>query len=185
MYRSKQEYDELDKLAIDLYLDYNFNGFPLDVNEVCRKLGVSLVPYSAFEEEKDLLLKRSRTGFINPPFGNRRATIFYNDDMEIMRSQGTIRQTIFHEIKHYVHEDYGEEDPDDDDLAEHFARFFACPTPYLVKHNITDISEIISKFGVSLPIAENVKKSVENRIKWYGTRIFDYEQPLIDLIDNA
>jgi len=184
MYRDSSDYAKLDQLAIDVYLDYGINKFPLDEQEICRKLGISLVPYSAYEDEKELLLKKSSKGFLSPPFANRKATIFYNDDLSIMKSWGSVRQTIFHEIKHYVNEDYYEDDPEDDDLAEHFGRFFSCPTPYLVKHNITDVNEIISTFDVSSSVAGYAASNVISRMNVYGQRIFDYEQPLIDLLDK-
>ena len=121
---------------------------------------------------------------MRPPFGEKKALIFYNDDLSIMKSQGSVRQTIFHEIKHYVNEDYYEDDPEDDDLAEHFGRYFSCPTPYLIKHNITDANEIISIFNVSQSVADNASRNVISRMKAYGQKIFSYEQPLIDLLDN-
>ncbi len=184
MYRDSSEYERIDRLAIDVYLDYGINSFPLDEQEICRKLGISLVPYSAYEDKRDLLLKKSLKGFMSPPFGNKKAIIFYNDDLSIMKSWGSVRQTIFHEIKHYVNEDYYEDDPEDDDLADHFGRFFSCPTPYLVKHNITDVNEIISIFKVSSDVARYASSNVTNRTKKHGKTIFDYEQPLIDLLDK-
>ena len=64
MYRSGYVYDEIDKVIIDIYLDYNFTSFPLDEREVCSKLGVDLVAYSEFPADKQLLLmKKSKRGF--------------------------------------------------------------------------------------------------------------------------
>ena len=45
-------------------------------------------------------------------------TIYYNDTIE---SEGAIRFTIFHELKHYVFED---DDDEDDDLADFFCKIF-------------------------------------------------------------
>ncbi len=185
MYRDGKVYEKLDKLVIDIYIDYNIMSFPINAKELCDKLGVLLIPYSAYDdEERELLLKKSFYGFLVPPCQNKAAIIYFNDDITMVKSVGCMRQTIFHEIKHYVNEDYYDDNPDDDDLAEHFGRFLACPTPYLVKHNITDINEVISKFGVSKTIAENAVSNVINRMQYFGQQIFDYEQPLIDLLDN-
>ena len=50
----------------------------------------------------------------------RPPTIYYNDEYD---SEGAIRLTIFHEIKHYVfNEDVSNEE--EDDLADFFARYF-------------------------------------------------------------
>lgn len=54
-------------------------------------------------------------------------TIYYNDRFG---SKGAIRLTIFHELKHYV---FNDENDDDDDLADYFARHFMGPTPYLMQ----------------------------------------------------
>ena len=182
MYRDGSEYDRVDKLAIDIYLDYGFNSFPLDVDDVCRRLGLSLVPYSEYTgEDREILHKESPYGFYAPWTKESTPTIFYNDDLAELQSKGCIRQTIFHEIKHYVDED---EDDKDDDLAEHFGRYFPAPTPFLIVKGILNPNEIISRFGVSATIANNISSSVRNRVAKYGDKIFDYEKPLIMLLDK-
>lgn len=183
MYRSGSSYDEMAKLVIDVYLDYGFNTFPLDVNEVCRKLGISLVPYSAFNtSEQELLKKRSNYGFFNPMTASTPPMIFFNDNPLEICSKGCMRQTIFHEIKHYVNED-SDEIPDDDDLAEYFGKYFAAPIPYLVIHKITNPGEIVSHFGTSYEMAGYISSNVKNRMRRYGTKLFDYEKPLIKQLE--
>lgn len=177
MYRTPEEYDRMDQLAISLYVDYDLNEFPIDEKVLCRKMGINLVPYSAHGiENRKILSKRSKEGFLNYGVTDIRPTIFYNDcDNSVY---GNCRQTIFHELKHFLEEDKDEEE---DDLAEHFGRYLACPTAYLIWKKITNVNEIISTFDVSASIAKNVSSSVENRINRYGYRIFDYEKPLINL----
>ena len=81
MRRCGTEYDRLDKLAIEIYLDYGFNSFPLDVKDVCRRMGLSLVPYSEYTgEERELLHKESQYDFFAPRTKESAPTIFYNDD---------------------------------------------------------------------------------------------------------
>lgn len=177
MYRFPEEYDRIDKLAIDIFVDYNITTFPINERNLCQKMGIILVPYSAFEgDRRKILYKRSSEGFFSYGTSKLQPIIFYNDTNDAI--YGNIRQTILHEIKHFVDEDV---DDEEDDLAEHFGRYLACPTPYLIWKNITNVNEIISTFGVSASIACNVAKSVNNRIKKYGYTIFDYELPLIDL----
>ena len=48
MYRNGSEYDEMDRLIYSIYMDYHITKFPIDPKDVCRELGVALVPYSAF-----------------------------------------------------------------------------------------------------------------------------------------
>ena len=185
MYRLGAEYDRLDQMVIDIFVDYGITEFPIDVNDVCRRLGVSLVPCSEYTgEDFAVLRKKSIHGFFaketlrNPP------TIFYNDNLSDVQSQGAIRQTVLHEAKHYVDEDY-DEDADDDDLAEHFGRYFSAPTPFLIVKGITHPNEIISWFGVTSTIANNIALNIQNRMKKHGVKIFDYEKPMIKLLDSA
>lgn len=180
MYRQPFEYERIDKLAIDIYVDYELNEFPIDANSLCKRMGINLVPYSAYEDEnRNILYKESTEGSFSYGATKLKPIIFYNDGADAV--YGNTRQTVFHEIKHYVDED---EDDSEDDLVEHFARYMACPTQYLVWKNITDVNEIISTFGVSATIAGFVSNSVKNRIDKYGYKIFDYVKPLIDLFDN-
>ena len=46
MYRDDKTYDEIKQVIINIYLDYDIKNFPLDEKEICRKMGVALVPYS-------------------------------------------------------------------------------------------------------------------------------------------
>lgn len=181
MYKRKPcEYERIDKLAIELYVDYSLSDFPIDEQSLCRRMGINLVPYSAFEGQgRDILYKHSKEGFLNYGTTSLKPVIFYNDSDDAV--YGNIRQTIFHELKHFLEED---KDDSEDDLAEHFGRYLACPTAYLVWKNITDVNEIISTFGVSVTIARYASSNVKNRISKYGHEIFDYEKPLIELFEN-
>ncbi|SKA69166.1 protein of unknown function [Eubacterium uniforme] len=178
MHREGIIYDEITKVIIEIYIDYDIKEFPIDEKVVCKKLGVALVPYSAFEKnEKKIFLKKSENGFFVKASKGRPPTIYYNDEIS---SVGKIRFTIFHEIKHYVFDD---EDDSEDDLADFFARFFMCPIPYLILKDITVPEKIISFCNVSNFVAHNVESNIKNRKKIYGNTIFDYEVKLIEQIE--
>ena len=178
MYRKGTIYDEIKKVIIDIYLDYGFNTFPIDPHEVCRKMGVAVIPYSSFGREQRRLLKKvSEYGFFVPATSKNVATIYYND---FYGSFGAQLLTIFHELKHYVFED---SDDVDDDLADFFARYFMCPIAYLLLKKIDTPNEIVSFCGVSYEAACNVYSNLINRKKKYGYRLFDYEIPLIEHLE--
>ena len=89
MYRDGSVYDEIDKVIFDIYQDYGIKTFPVDEVEVCNKLGVALVPYSAFlREEGKLLIKKSELGFFVKESKEQPPTIYYNDRFS---SKGAIR----------------------------------------------------------------------------------------------
>ena len=109
MYRNDSIYDEIKNVIIDIYIDYGIKTFPINEKEVCKKMGVALIPYSEYEgDEFKLLQKKSKLGFFVKATKSTPPTIYYNDTIE---SEGAIRFTIFHELKHYVFED----DDDDND----------------------------------------------------------------------
>lgn len=178
MYKRKPcEYERVDKIAIDIYVDYEINFFPIDYKLLCKKMGIILYPYSKCEiNYREILYKESSEGSLHYGADSLKPIIFYNDGSDSI--YGNLRQTVLHEIKHFVDED---SDDSDDDLAEHFGRYMSCPTPYLIWNDITDIKEISKKFDVSTTVAKNVSNSVKNRIKVYGHKIFSYEKPMIDL----
>lgn len=176
MYRDKQEYERIIRLVIQVYLDYEISSFPIEEKKLCQKLNITLAPYSAYStEEQNLLMKRSEYGFIVQAANLSAPIIFYND---MLRSHGAVRQTIFHEIKHFIDEDT-EENPEDDDLAEFFGKNLACPIASLIWENIENPNEIVAKYGVSYQMAKYLSKNVKNRKRRYGNTIFDYEKPLI------
>lgn len=175
MYRRGKTYDEIAEVVIDIYIDYGIKSFPVDPKDVCRKLGVSLVAYSEYDDEQRLLLeKKSKDGFFVRGACNLPPTIFYNDRQE---SEGRIRFTIFHELKHYVCED---DNDDKDDLADYFSKYFMCPIPFLLLKKIDVPLEIMSFCGTSLTVAYNVCSNIENRRKKYNYSLFDYEVRLIE-----
>jgi len=45
MYWRNYDYQKMSKLAIDIYKDYNITCFPVNLKEVCNKLGIVLIPY--------------------------------------------------------------------------------------------------------------------------------------------
>ena len=181
MYRNSAEYDRLDKMAIEIYVDYGIKSFPLDEKELCKNMGIELIPYSSYEvKERDLLKKCSLYGFWSLLPESYTPVIFYNDNITELHSPATIKQTIRHEIKHILDLDK-KENPLDDDLAEHFGRYLAAPVPYLVAKRITNTNVIISTFEVSATMAGYISSAVTNRIKKHGYKIFDYEKPLLKL----
>lgn len=181
MYRSSGTYDDIAKVIIEIFFDYNIKDFPIDEKDLCRRLGVALIPYSECPDEARILLeKKSRHGFFvkgskeNPP------TIYYNDKFE---PYGAVRLTIFHEIKHYVF-DEDANDEDKDDIADYFGRYFLCPVPYLMMKGICTENEIIAHCGVSMTAARNVEKAIRNRKQRYGYCIFEYEIPFLKHLDE-
>ena len=182
MRRESERYHMLTIAIFDIYRDYGFCVFPIDVELVCKKMSVLLKRYSEYNKEtQELFVKRSRYGFFARGWSKKPPTIYYNDKFG---SIGAIRLTILHEIKHYVfNEDSSDEEYDD--LATFFARSFLCPIPYLMIKGIETPETIASHCLVSLEAANNVASNIQNRKKWYGNAIFGYEEDFLRFLDEG
>lgn len=173
------KYDEINKLVIQIYVDYDIKSFPINVFDICKKMGIKVFSYFTFDIDiVELLKKRSNDGFSTDI--NYKPIIFYND---LISSKGRINLTICHEIKHIIKKDKSENN-ENEILANNFARYFLCPIPLLIKYKIFDLNEIMEIFGLSYEASIYVLKNLENRIKKYGYKNFEYEKPLLELFDN-
>ncbi|MCD7884549.1 MAG: ImmA/IrrE family metallo-endopeptidase [Lachnospiraceae bacterium] len=178
MYWNSSDYERMSKIVIDVYLDYGITSFPVDEKEICRKLGVKLLPYSDFPE---IVKKVSDDAFYVPPTTDNPPIIFNND---LEKNEGRRRYSVFHELKHFVCGDT-EETLYDENMADFFARYFMCPIPVLICRNVRDIATIMSDYNVGLDAAGNVLSNLKNRRMRYGNKIFEHEQPIVDLIERG
>ena len=179
MYRCGNSYDRMAELVGEIYIDYDINTFPIDENEVCRKMGIRLLPYSEFpSHERELLMKKSPSGFYVPPTDETPPMIFFNNNIEEVGSIGNMRRNIFHEVRHFVCED-NDEKAEDDDLADYFGKYFLAPISYLIAMKIHNVNQIMADFGVDYNMACFIEKNLRNRRKRYDNKIFEYEEPLL------
>lgn len=45
MYRSKEEYNNVDQLIYNIYMDYGIRKFPVSAEELCKKMGLKIALY--------------------------------------------------------------------------------------------------------------------------------------------
>lgn len=143
MYWKSEDYKQMAKLAIEIYLDYEITSFPIDEKELCQKMGILLLPYTEFPKE---ISDISNDAFLLPATKSHSPMILYNNKID---SYGRQRFSIFHDIKHYVNGDTNECNQYDEDMADYFSRYMMCPIPILIKREINDIVTIISDYNVS------------------------------------
>lgn len=123
MHRPGEDYDRIDRLARNILIDYGITRFPLDMFDLCKKMGFIVVPYSSYEKNEEavqLLLKKSKDGFYLPACNGMPPQIIYNDKYGDHLTPARIQSTLGHEIKHILEEDTTDEE---DDLCDHFARY--------------------------------------------------------------
>ena len=71
MYRKSEEYERMVDLAIGIIEDYSItlDDYPLNMDDLYRKMNIQLVPYSAFDSRArtiELMLVKSKDGFYAP-----------------------------------------------------------------------------------------------------------------------
>ncbi len=181
-------YDELEKVALRILMDYSNGEFPLDLQRLCEKLRIKLTPYSALEASK---LSEIRSiapkdalndGFsIIPPKPDCEgylAYIYFNDDRKVIKSIERLSFTIAHEIKHVI---FQEKNPtsQEESEADHFARYLLAPTPLLIVGNCEHEYEIQERFGLTMTAASNALVAKNHRVKAYGDSLFEYERGFV------
>jgi len=178
-----EEYDRMRKLAITIILDYNITmeDYPLDMDKLFKRMGINVVPYSAYAERPnfDLLLKRSKDGFNVPITKNQKPTIYFNDQYGCELTPARISSTKGHELKHICEED---KDDSDDKLCDYFSKYIRCPIPILLYLGIDSRQELISRFGVSDVQADIILTTVNRHKNKFGNKYYDYEVLLIKQI---
>ena len=173
---SHARYEEIKQIVVDLFVRYNVSCVPVNGFELATKMGITVVPYSAFSESKRwLLFKKSEDGFcVQKNTGEW--FIYYNDQ----REYGRINNTIFHEIGHIVL-DHSE----DSELAEKEVKFFAkyalVPPVLVHKLRLHDPAEIASIFEVSYEAACYAYSYYQKWLQYGGTSYTNYEVTLLNL----
>ena len=178
-----EEYDRIRKLVISIILDYNItiDDYPLDMEKLCKKMQINVVPYSAYTDKPnfDILIKKSKDGFNISRNSKQNATIYYNDRYGDHLTPARISQTIAHELKHILEEDKNDAD---ESLCDNFAKYLRCPIPIVIYLNICTRQELISKFGVSDEQAGYILEQARRHKNKFQNKYFDYEVLLIKQI---
>ena len=176
---SAHDYDRMRKLVISIILDYEIkeSDFPLDMDALCRRMSIDIVPYSAYSGEKlKIMLKRSKDGFFAPRIPGKNATIFFNDRYGEHLTPARIDHTKGHEMKHIVD---GDKDDSEERLCDYFSKYLRCPIPLAEYMGIRSRSGLISKFGVSDEQAGYILEAMRRRRNRVGSSYYDYEELLI------
>lgn len=177
---SNQRYEEIKRIVVRMFVEYGVSCVPINGFEIAYKMGVKVIPYSAFSPDKRwLLIKKSEDGF-SVERTNGQWFIFYNDE----KDYGRMNHTIMHEIGHIVL-DHSE----DSELAEKEVNFFAkyALTPPVLIHKLKlDNPESISQtFEVSYEAACYAYSYYQKWLKFGGRDYTAYGCQLLRLFGQA
>lgn len=188
MMHSKEDYELMSEAAIDLRIDYGFLDKKLDVFELAKKIGISLVPYSSLKRTKKgwtafckLYKEEFKDGFTiieKQTNGEWNFLTFFDDSIQITRQ----RFTIAHEIKHVI---FREENPSqkDEELADFFARHLLVP-PFLLDEYVRKNAfpdDVSFDFGVSYEVANYALNNAID-LFFYNIPLKEWEIRFINLM---
>ena len=177
---SHARYEEIKQIVVDMFVKYDVTCVPVNGFELATKMGIKIIPYSAFPESKQsLLMKKSEDGFsVEKNIGEW--YIYYNDK----KDYGRINNTIMHEIGHIVL-DHSE----DSELTEKEVKFFAkyALVPPVLVHKLKldnpyDISDI---FDVSFEAACYAHSYYKKWLQYGSSDYTNYEITLLNLFQSV
>ena len=177
---SNQRYEEIKCIVVKMFLEYGVSCVPINGFEIAHKMGVKVMPYSAYSSNiRWLLIKKSEDGF-SVEKTNGQWYIFYNDE----KDYGRVNHTIMHEIGHIVL-DHSE----DSELAEKEVKFFAkyaLAPPVLIHKLKLDNPESISQtFEISHEAACYAYNYYQKWLRFSGSDYTSYEYQLLYLFGQA
>lgn len=173
-------YEEIKVIVVDMFERYQVSCVPISSFEIASKMGITVIPYSAYDEKTQTLLeKKSEDGFFVEMIEGKHY-IFYNDTM----GYGRINHTIMHEIAHIVLEH-----TEDSDLAEaevsFFAKYALAPPVLIRKLKLEDPYEIATTFDISFEAALYAYDYYQKRKNWGGKYLTSYEQKTLELFEEV
>ncbi len=178
------DYEAIDKIALQVRMDYGCSDERLDVLLLAKKIGIVVTPYSKLTKEQMKFIKSKeplRDGFTIRAQGREKfkTHTFYNDGISTYRQ----RFTITHEIKHVI---FQETDPNEkqEDTANHFARQLLAPTCLVINYLDGTSYEVASAFDISIEAADYALNSARKRMKSNFKHLNALEKDYVDFVKN-
>ena len=173
-------YEEIKQIIVHLFVKYNVSCIPVNGFELATKMGIHIIPYSAFSHEtRRLMLLKSIDGFCVEKIPGE-WYIDYNDEMDYRR----INNTILHEIGH-IALDHSE----DSELAEKEVKFFAkyalVPPVLVHKLKLDNPYEISDAFEVSFEAACYAYSYYQKWLRCGPSHYTSYERTLLRLFSGV
>ena len=172
---SDERYEQIKEKVVEMFETYGIKSVPISGFEIATKMGITVVPYSAYKPEvQKLMLLESEDGFFAEK-SDGSLFIYYNDE----KDYGRINNTMLHEIGHYV---LGH--TQESELAETEVKFFAkyalVPPVLVEKFGIEYSFDIMNTFDVSY---EAAVYALDYYRKWkmFNNQKHSYEKRLLKL----
>ena len=172
--------EEIKRIVVKMFQDYGVSCVPINGFEIAAKMGIKVIPYSAFPDVvRCLMIKKSEDGFsVELDSGEWR--IYYND----AKDYGRVNNTIMHELGHIVLDH-----TEDSELAEKEVKFFAkyalAPPVLIHKFKLTDVYEVMRIFEISFEAAAYAYDYYQKWLEYGSCEYTDYELVTLNLFSLA
>ena len=165
-----------------MFEEYGVSCVPINGFEIANKMGVRVIPYSAFPARVRYLMEKYSIDGFSVLRDTGEWYIYYNDDDE--HDYGRINNTIMHEIAHIVLDH-----TEDSELAEAEVRFFAkyalAPPALIHKLKLETAESIADIFEISFEAAGYALAYYQKWLHYGGHDYKDYEIRMLRLFDLA
>ena len=172
MYLDGETYRRIDNSVKELMEDYRIESYPIQLKELAKKMGITLVAYSYASKfginQPDNLSDDAFTKMDDN-------IVFYNDSASIER----IRFSVAHEIGH-IWLEHKRTSRRNEAEANHFAGYLLAPTPVIVEQGFEDAFDIAEFFQISYEAACCALRRADSR-KSCGAKREGYEYEIINL----
>ena len=179
---SNEQYEDIKRIVISSFVEYDVRCIPISAFELATKMGLKIIPYSALEEcKRNAAIKISEDGF-SVEKNTGEWIIYYNDSC---RSYKRTNQTIMHEIAHYI---LGHVNGDEEEEAEakFFAKYALAPPPLVHKVCAKVTPECVADiFDISFQAAMIACEYYYTWIKYGGKKYTEYEKQILKLFSVA
>lgn len=182
---TKDRYDEIQRIVVDMYESCNITTYPISCQEICNKKGIRLFPYSSLSAKKQAAVKQISPDGIHMLIEDIRTgeffwVIYYNDE----NCRERIRWTLLHEIGHIVL-DHTEESDLSEAEANFFAKYALAPPPLVMAAKCEDYIDIAMKFDISQTAAFYSMKFYNNWMDFGPKTLLPYESHMLRLFGYA
>lgn len=181
MYLGNKRYEEIKMRVVEVFEKCDVHCTPINAFELAIKLGVKVIPYSAYSENKQQVLQKISPDGFAYSFPTGEWWIFYEDRQ---RSYGRIHHTLMHEIGH-IALDHTEHSQLAEAEASYFAKYALAPPVLIHQLKLTNAHEISERFEISYEAAVYALNFYHKWLKFSPNCYTDYEVKLCNLFGYA
>lgn len=177
---SKEQRIYIEESILDTFEAAGINSFPIDVFELCHKLKIRVLKYSAYSSN-DIDYSDDAFSFYNPK--NQEFVIAYNDAIESAR----VNFSIMHEIGHIQldHDRSKLTEAEKEVEADTFAQKALAPVGVILKLGLKTDVQISSVFKVSLPCARVITTRLGFILRNPVSRLKEINSPITALFEES